>query len=831
MTASPAQPPPAPPLAPIALLSACALSYEVLLVRLFAIIQWHHFAYMIISLALLGYGMSGSLLALFRHLRGWRFERAFAAGCSLFAGSALVAFYLAQGIPFTPQQLPWDPWQWPRLAAIYLLLAVPFVFAAGAICLALARFPDVAHRIYSADVLGAGIGSLGVVVTLYWVSPLVALKLIAAGGLLAAAWVWRTAQLRPGWLVGALVFAAVAQTVLVPGDISRLRPSEYKELSQALQVQGARIIEQRSSPLGWITVVESPLVPFRHAPGLSLLSPGEPPPQLGAFTDGGGMTPLVRYDPAQAPPAYLDYLTTALPYHLLRKPRVLVLGAGGGADVLQAFALGAARVDAVELNPDMVSLVKERFADFTGGIYSKARVHVEEARDFVRRAPDRYDLIQIALLDSFGASAAGVQSLSESYLYTVESLGEMLSRVDSGGLVAITRWVNLPPRDALKLLATASEALRAAGTDRPGEGLVMIRSWNTVTLLMRNGRFSADDIAAVRQFCESRGFDLGWYPGMAAEEAGRFNILDQPYFFEGAKALVGPEAADFIARYKFDIRPATDDRPYFFNFFRWQTLPELMALREQGGLPLLDWGYPVLVVTLVQAVLFSAALILLPVWLGQRSEASPGVRGRRVRTALYFLAVGFAFMFVEIAYIQKFVMFLGQPIHAVAVVLGSFLVFAGAGSRLSLRWRGLVGGRRAMGVAVAALVLVAVIYLLFLPALLQALAGLPRPGKMAASVLLIAPLAFWMGMPFPLVIGRLRDPQLLAWAWGVNGFASVVAAVLATLLAIHLGFTWVVLVALALYALAAATALGLPGGEEEVSGADAPALDPFRADR
>jgi len=827
----PARPQGAPPLTPIALLSASALAYEVLLLRLFAVIQWHHFAYMIISLALLGYGMSGSLLALAQRIQRWRFETVFAAACVAFAVSAIGAFYLAQVIPFTPQQLPWDPWQWPRLAAVYLLLAVPFVFAAGAICLALARFPDLVHRIYSADILGAGAGSLGVVLLLYAVSPLVALKLIAASGLLAAAWVWRTGRLRPGWLTEALVFSAVVLTVMAPGDASRLRPSEYKELSQVLQVQGARVIEQRTSPLGWIAVVESPAVPFRHAPGLSLLSPGEPPLQLGVFTDGEGMTPLVRYDPAGEPPAYLDYMTSALPYHLLRKPRVLVLGAGGGADVLQAITLGGSRVDAVELNADIVSLVKERFADYTGGIYAKARVHVEEARDFVRLTPERYDLIQLALLDSFGAAAAGVQSLSESYLYTVESLGEMVSRVDPGGMVAITRWVTLPPRDTVKLFATAVAALRASGVERPGESLVMIRSWKTATLLIRNGRFTAGDIAAIKKFCESRGFDLGWYAGMTAGEAGRFNILDRPYFFEGASALVGPEAEDFIARYKFDIRPATDDRPYFFNFFRWQALPELLALRDQGGLPLLDWGYPVLLVTLAQAVLASTALILLPVWLAQRRGGSLAIRGRRAGIAAYFLAIGFAFMFLEIAFIQKFVMFLGQPIHAVAVVLGSFLVFAGIGSRVSIRWQRVVGGRRAIGVAAAILGLVAIAYLLVLPALLDGLVGLPRPAKMVAAMVLIAPLAFWMGMPFPLAMGRLQDPQLVAWAWGVNGFASVVGAVLATLLAIHLGFSWVVLLALALYALAATTAPAVRGGEGVVSGGDAPTLDPVRSDR
>jgi hypothetical protein len=795
-----------PSLMPIALLSAAALAYEVLLVRLFAIIQWHHFAYMIISLALLGYGASGSLLAVSGGVPERRFGIAFVSACALFSVSSVGCFFLAQAIPFTPLELPWDPWEWARLAAVYLALALPFGFAGGAICLALARYPGLTHRIYSFDILGAGIGSLGVVALLYVVPPLHALKAIAVLGLTAGAWYWASGSLRPRWMMEALIAVGVAFVVLAPADAWRLRPSEYKELSQALRVQGARLLEERHGPLGWIAVVESPTVPFRHAPGLSLTSPAEPPQQLGVFTDGEGLSPITRYAPPEPPPAYLDYLGSALPYHLLARPRVLVLGAGGGTDVLQAYALGASSVDAVELNPQVVDLVRTRFGEYSGRIYSKARVHIAEARGFAAGAPRGFDLIQLTLLDSFGASAAGVHSLAEGYLYTVEAIQTLLRRLEPRGLLAITRWVTLPPRDALKLFATAVEALRASGEPQPQRRLVMVRSWKTATLLVKDGYFESDDIAAIKAFCSSRGFDLAWYPGMGADEANRFNILDRPYFFEGTSALLGPGAAEFIERYKFDIRPATDDRPYFFNFFRWAALPELLALREQGGLSLLDWGYPVLVATLAQAVVLSALLILLPLWVARRRGRGPLARpGERARVAAYFLAIGFAFMLVEIAFIQKFVLFLSHPIHSVAAVLGAFLVFAGLGSRLSRGLSERIGRVPPVTLAVALIATLALVYLVLLPHLFGRLGGLPRPGRIALAVALVAPLAFWMGMPFPIALSRLRDPQLVAWAWGVNGFASVVAAVLAALLAIHLGFNAVVLLALALYAIAAVT--------------------------
>ncbi|HET9701225.1 MAG TPA: SAM-dependent methyltransferase, partial [Burkholderiales bacterium] len=644
---------------------------------------------------------------------------------------------------------------------------------------------------------------------LYLLPPLVALKGVVLLGALAAAWAWRGLGLAPHRGAALPLALGAVLAALLPAGSGALRPSEFKELPQLLQVQGVRVLEERWSPLGWLTVLESPRVPFRHAPGLSLHAPAEPAAQLGLLTDGEGMSPIVGHD-GRSPPVYLGYLTSALPYSLLSRPRVLVLGAGGGAEVLQAIAHGAATVDAVELNPQVVELVRERFGGFSGGIYRQARVHVAEARAFVERTPERYDLIQLALLDSFGAAAAGVRSLAEGYLYTVEGMGGYLRKLAPGGMLAVTRWVTLPPRDALKLFATAAEALRAAGAPDPGAQLVMIRSWKTATLLVRNGAFSPAEIAAVKGFSESRGFDLAWYPGMGEGEANRFNLLERPWFFEGAAALLSPEREAFVERYKYDIRPATDDRPFFFNFFRWAVFPELVALRGQGGLPLLDWGYPVLVATLVLAVSASALFILLPLWAAHGDHAGGLSRpGERLRVAAYFAGIGFAFMFVEMALIQKFVLPLGHPIHAAAATIAAFLVFAGVGSRTSASFARLLAahfpGRSPVAVAAGCIAAIVLLYVLVLPALFVPLSALPQGLRLAAAAALVAPLAFWMGMPLPLVIGRL-DPQLVAWGWGLNGFASVVGAVLATLLAIHLGFNAVLVLAAVLYLAAAAVA-------------------------
>jgi hypothetical protein len=265
----------------------------------------------------------------------------------------------------------------------------------------------------------------------------------------------------------------------------------------------------------------------------------------------------------------------------------------------------------------------------------------------------------------------------------------------------------------------------------------------------------------------------------------------------------------FFDRYKFDIVPATDDKPYFFPFFKWRTLPELLALKEQGGLPLLEWGYPVLVATLIQAVVASLVLIVLPLWIRARGAGQRDQAGwSRLRIAAYFSAIGFAFMFIEIAFIQKFLLFLSHPLYAVAVVLCAFLIFAGLGSRYSGRAAAVGGASLAWPVAwpIAGIAVLATLYLIVLAALFRQLMPLPDGFKIILSIGLIAPLAFAMGMPFPLGLARVagRTRPLVPWAWGINACASVVAAIVATLLAIHFGFGAVVLVAILLYALAAA---------------------------
>lgn len=791
-----------PPFYAILFISAAALAYEVLLIRLFSIIQWHHFAYMVISLALLGYGASGTFVTLMRLRLLADFPKAFLINAILFGMSAAVCFLLAQHLPFNTLEMFWDPAQLGYLALAYLLLFIPFFFAANCICLSFARFGETIPRIYSFDLVGAGLGALGIILLLYLLSPQDALRAVATAGFAAAAISVYEQQPQSRW-PGAISCLSLALIVwLLPQQWFELKSSQYKALSQTLQIDGSRILEQHSSPLGLLTLLESPKIPLRLAEGLSLNNRVEPPPQLGLFTDGDAPTPITRYGGERSSLEYLDYQTSALPFHLQKPRRILILGMGGGSSVLQAEYHAVPEIHAVELNPWLPQLLQDRYADFSGWrrLLGRTVLHTGEARSFVETNEMRYDLIQMSLLDAASATSGGVYALSENYLYTVEAISEYLQRLQPGGLLSITRWMKLPPRDGLRLFATAVAALRRSGFDNPGNHLILIRGWNTTTLVIKSGAVQTPEIGALLAFCKARAFDIPYYPGIPREhQANRYNILPQPYFHEGALALLGEHATDYIERYKFDITPTSDDRPYFFNFFKWRTLPEISSLYRRGGFSLLELGYPVLILTLIQAVIASLLLVLLPL-LFLKSKRSSAEKRTHWRILGYFFIIGLAYLFIEIAFIQKLSLFLAHPVHAVAVVISGFLIFSGIGS-LSADRIPAMRGHHYLKPLILLICAVAAGYVWLLPMLLDSLGNPAMPLKVAAALLLIAPLAFCMGMPFPLGLSAVAHtcPTLVPWAWGINGCASLISAILASLLAIHWGFNSVILIALTLY--------------------------------
>lgn len=784
-----------PVLGAVAALSAAALGYEVLLTRLFSIVQWHHFAYLVISVALLGFGASGTFLVVVGDRIRTRIEPFLALTALGFGLAAPVSFVIAERVPFNVLDAPWSPGSLGWLLVIELLLAVPFFFAATGIGRALMVFRHRLSLVYAADLVGAGVGAAASVGVLYLVPAERALDFVCALGAAAGALaVWGGGR-RPGRRP-LLALCVVVVALSGFGITGELRISSFKPLPQALKVTGAELVETRSGPLGMVSAVENREVPFRSAPGLSLMARAHVPEQVPLFVDAGGPIPIVRHDASAPPPAYLADLTSALAYRLLERPRVLVLGAGGGAAVLQALGAGARSVDAVELQPHVVGMVRSRYRDFSGEVYEhpQVSVHVADPRAFVEASVDQFDLVQIMAL---GSSIAGLHALEAQRLLTVESVRAVLSRLSTNGIAAFTVRTRLPPRDGVRLLATVLDALEDGSIGSPGDHIAWIRSWSTTTLAVGRSPLSGAQVDAVRRFAGARAFDLIHVPGIGPGEVNRFNVLDRPYFHEAAQRLLGGQGGAFVRGYKFDIRPATDDRPYFSSFFRWAHAPEILALSRQGGIGLLDVGYLVLPAALFQAVVASAALILLPL-LALRGERGGA---RRWSALAGFFCIGLAFLLIEIAFIGRFTIILSHPVHALVVVLAGFLLFAGAGSRMSAR-RGSGASITGPVIGIAA---IAATYALAWPFLTSALVGAHPAVKSGVALALIAPLATLMGMPFPRALARLNaiDPSLLPWAWGINGCASVIGAVLATLVAIHHGHTVVILAGVVLYAAAA----------------------------
>lgn len=796
----------------VGLISGAALGYELLLLRYFSLMYWSHFAHLIIGMALLGFGFSGTILTLFQHRLLRRFHSAFALSALLFSITLLTASSLAGRLGFNPPETIWDPGQFGRLAAVFILTSLPFSCAGLCIGLTLRSLPGRIAQVYRADLTGAACGALLVMTLLFVLPPRDLVRVLAATGLAAGLLIH--ADSRQPHMIRLPVLAAVALLVAIwPGRLLAPQPSPFKGLSQALHVPGASVAGRTLSPAGEFTALLSTSVPFRYAPGLSMLAPSGPPEQVALFHDGNPAGVIHRGTGGSAAMEFMRWTPMALPYALLHRPRVLVLGAGGGGDIWHALLEGASRVDAVEPYRQLSAFASSRLAAFAGGVYDRdgVRLFESDSRGFLAAARDRYDLIQISPFGSAAPSGTGGHALDARYLLTVEGIGLALSRLTANGILAVTLPLDLPPRAAPRMLATIAEALRLARTTAPAEHVAAIRTWNTVTIAASPSPLSAGQRQAVRTFCRLRAFDLVWLPDITPVETNRYTLLAKPFFYEAARDIW--QGTGDRPGQPFNLSPTTDDRPWFGHFFRWRSLPELWRQRKAGSAAMLEWEYLLLWMSLAVAVAVSLVMIVLPLRLpGRRPVSSgPANTGNAIRAA-YFAALGLAFFFLEIACIQHFVLFLSHPMLAMAVVVPSFLFFAGCGSGRSgklAEWT--AASRRPWlqdrpaALAAAAITTVSCIYLLLLPPLFQAGAAWPAALRVAVSILLIGGLAFWMGMPFPLGMSRLGTtrPEFIPLAWGVNGFFSVISTIAATILALHGGFRLLTAAALALYLLAA----------------------------
>ena len=786
----------------VLLVSAATLLFEIALTRIFAVTQGYHFAFLAISLALLGFGASGSALAILPFLSSRDITPVIAGAALLFAVTSTGGLYLTNVLPFDAYTLLWEPSQLAYLALYYLALAVPFFFAGSIVGACLAKHPTRAGVLYGANLVGAGIGCLLSVVFPLFVGAagsVVAAGIIALIG--AAAMVGRDLR-RPVWLVPAtLAIATVATAVLL--GITDLSQSPYKAVSQALRHEGALKVWSRWNTFSLVEMIESDSI--HAAPGLSFTYRGELPPQTALAVDGDNLSPLstVPLDRAD----FTEYLPTSLVYSLTDGPAALVIEPGGGLDVLTALRNGAETVTAVISNPLVVEAVGERFSHHAVGLLSRPGVTVvgEGSRSYLRRTDERFDVIQVSLADSFRPVLAGAYGVSENYLYTVEAFESYYSRLSPRGFLSVTRWAQTPPSEGVRIVSVAIEALERLGSE-PSEHIVVIRSLQTITLIVKNSPLDQADIDAVREFSKRLQYDLVYHPGIAASDVNRFSVHPTPAYHDTVKTILDEAArGELYAGYSHDISPVHDDRPFYFHLFRWSQTPEILGSLGRTFQPFGGAGFLIVLGSLVVAVVSAGAFILLPL-LFRRDISSGGGREAgavgRLWPFVYFVGLGLGFLWVEIPLLQRFILYLDQPTYAFATVLFGVLVWSGVGSLASDRLR------VSMAAAASTVAALSVLYAFGLPLLFDATLGLPLESRLALSVALLAPLGIAMGVPFPRAIRMLGEqaPSLVAWAWAVNGSTSVVSAILATVLALSFGFTWVILGGAAAYLAAASAA-------------------------
>ncbi len=779
-------------LAAIALLSLGALSIEIGLTRILSLVEWYHFAFMVVSIALFGYAVGGSVLSLIPSLVRSRTSIPVAsAGACL---SSILSIFFAVALRFDPIRANAKPLHALVIVLQYLALGLPFFFTGICLACLVTRRPGEANLVYFADLVGAGVGCIFALSMMALGGPHLAILGSAAFSAVACGLFCRS----EGLILQSHVALAGA---LAMGFLLLLQPhfdpaiSEYKALSAALRYPDASLVWSDWNAVSRIDAVSSRLI--HYAPGMAFDSPERVPEQIGLTVDGDNLEPVTSFDGHLSTLAFLDTLPSRIPYMVAPRKKVLIVDSGGGLDVLSALWSGAAEVVALERNPSIVEAVKDRFAEFSGKLYSRSevQVHAVDPRCYLASSGELFDLIEISLKQDPVTASVGLYSLSESYLFTVESFRQLLAHLSPQGVLVVTRWLGPPPRQSARIASIMVAASESEGVANPSLQLASFRTYLTVTTMMKKTPFEPVELAGIRQVCEERRYDLVFLPGISANETNRFNKFQTDEYYEAFRRIVDSrERGEFYEAYLFDLTPPTDERPFFFDFMKWDRLLELRRTLGKLWNPFLEGGLLVVAV-LVQAGAVSLLLIGLPLLVAsRRTERLP----RMGRWVGYFVLLGAGYMLVEVTYLQKFILFLGQPAYAMSAVLFSMLVFSGLGSLWSRRSEPTPG---TVGVAVLAVGLIVLAQALSLGWIIRALLGWHVWAKFGVAVGLIAPLAFAMGMPFPTglrMLGR-RNPSGIPLAYCANGCSSVVGSAGTIVLASLVGFSNVLAISALIY--------------------------------
>jgi len=777
-------------LAAIGLNSFAALLLELALTRLFSVVLFYHFAFLAISIALLGLGTGG----VFAYLRKEQLKHTGTRTLAvrLCAANAITIPLVLEIVLHVPVSLDLTYLNLLKLTVLYLTSAVPFFFTGLLFSSVFARETRSITRLYGADLVGGALACLAIV-------PLLNLL----GG------------------PNTLLFAAAVMTIA--GMVWAEAPASRRNFGMGLFALVALIGANFNGR--WIDVIyakgmfrDKAWVEFARWNAISRVEVDHQGNNGKAVViDADASTYIMNVDPhawsgtvweknlMAAPPALANILRPHGEY--------AIIGPGGGVDVLRAVANGSPSVTAIEINPIIANdIMLGRYADYSFHLYQRpeVRLHVQDGRSFIRNSDQRFDVVQMTLVDTWASTAAGAFALSENSLYTVDAFREYFEHLKPDGLLAITRWEFRRPREALRVVSVATEALHQLGVANPAGNFIVVSQGvlNTdgipVVVLAKRSPFTTEEEDAVRAH-------LGDENSLSA-----LYLPSEPGNNPFSALIAANNARQFAAAYPFNVAPVDDNAPFFFF-----TLKPEQFFGGDDSKRGIDWkvnlGVVILGIVFVISLLAVVSFLILPL----RLRGGPN---QAIRPLVYFVAVGLAYILVEIAFIQRFVLFLGHPTYALTVVVFLLLLMSGAGSLASRRWI-----RQSQGARIPLLFLVVALAVgvWALPPTLNRLIGLAVALKLLVSAGLLAPLGFAMGMPFPTGLRALDRPaadmpaaqygepssgddNAIEWAWAMNAAASVLGSVLAIVIALRFGLNATLACGAAAYAIALLLLPSLP---------------------
>lgn len=812
----------------VACISAAVLGFEISLMRLLLVASWHHFAFLVISIALLGFGASGTALCL---ARAWLLPRGRAGLFALSLAAAVlmpVCFGLSQHVPIEARFVPVLFWRQVGCWVLYwAVLAIPFFCGAGAIGLALMVAGDRVAGVYAGNLIGSAGGAVLATVMMYLLPP--AWLALVMGGLGVVGAAGLVTEFRGGGVItlAAGVGAVFAYLWVDPPRV-RVDPYKYLAYLHRLERQGAaERVAVTYSPRAVVEAYRSDLfhdVPFLtggpSTGGTSVKGGAVPPPIVALVADGhraGSVMDINHVDQA----GIVEHTLMAFAYTLaVPQPRVLLLGEAGGGNVWLAARHGAAGIDLVQPDDKVLALLRGPLRDVGGTVLDLpgVRATTAEPRHFVERTPERFDLIQLAGLEWVAAGSGGMGGLGQDHLMTVEGMVACLGRLTDDGLLFVCRGIQSPPRDNLKLLVTFVAALRRAGVEDPADHVVVVRDFQAVCTLVKASPWTDDQVARVREQCQRRNLTPVWFRGIQPDELNQPDVLPGPvqaggtagdWYHYAACRLFSDAGQQFIDGWPFDIRAATDDRPFFLDFCRLGSIGRFRRAFGDLWLTRTELGFLFAVTATLIIGVVGSVLTVLPLAVLRSAATTMRIAGRSA-TVGYFAAIGLGYLLLEMTFLSRLTHLIGDPVRAAAVTISAFLLLSGFGSLTAQRFQRTCAAK--LPGIMLGLVVVGAALLIGLGRLTGLAGPLGDLGRCLVAALAVAPLAYLMGLPMPTALARIDRAAgvLVPWAWAVNGFASVLAAPLAHAIGMTWGFGVAGTVGLLLYLGAAATFGRLP---------------------